>query len=66
MNYQGDKAICPSRICSHPECDHMIGSGPAVAHSHEGFIYVFHIGCAPVKLRKAYYDRAREEAARGR
>lgn len=66
MNYEGDKAVCSNRICDHPACNHMIGPGPAVAHRNQGEVFVFHIGCAPIKLRKAYYDRQREEAARGR
>jgi hypothetical protein len=65
--YRGQKAVCPNQECDHPECHDVLGRGQAVAYGNDpDKLMVVHIGCAPPHIRKAYYERARQEAARGR
>ena len=70
MKPQGLREVYPNTLCSNKDCTlgHMIGTHPAVAFRHDitRKTYVFHIGCAPPRLRQMYYAQQREDAARGR
>jgi len=62
LEFQGLRAVCPNRICDHPDCPHVLGGVDVLAYQVPGGIMVVHVGCAPAEVRKAYYDRQREEA----
>lgn len=67
ISEEGIREVCPHDKCANKDCTlgGLLGGFPSVAYRNvkSDTVYMFHIGCAPPRLRRFYYARERNLAS---